>query len=190
MSSLGGMDAKVNASAEYYVKAMERMIEKGETWLGKEQSRCVCLGIVKACPWLIACRIAGLLASPSLSAVKLDELRVKANILSSFTVGKLGEAVDAAQNMAADAVESAQGMAGDAANAASGAAGDAVGAAKGAAAAAQAVTGDAVDAAKGAAGDAMDAANDATGQAAEGVDAFVKMMEDKTGVKMPRKDEL
>ena len=41
MSSLGGLDAKVNASAEYYVKAMERMVEKGETWLGKEQSRCV-----------------------------------------------------------------------------------------------------------------------------------------------------
>ena len=148
----------------------------------------------KSCQSLTSSRIAGLLASPSLSAAKLDELRVKANILSSFTVGKLGEAVDAAQKMAADAVDSAQGMAGDAANAGSGAAGDALGSAKGAAsgaaAAAQAMTGDAVDAAKGVAGDAMDAANDATGQAAEGVDAFVKMMEDKTGVKMPRKDEL
>lgn len=39
LSSLSGVDAKTNATAEYYVKAMERMLEKGESWLGKEQGR-------------------------------------------------------------------------------------------------------------------------------------------------------
>lgn len=40
VSSLGSVgDVKVNASASYYVKAMERVIEKGEAWLIKEQAR-------------------------------------------------------------------------------------------------------------------------------------------------------
>jgi protein disulfide-isomerase A6 len=32
-------DAKVNTSADYYVKAMERILSKGEAWLVKEQAR-------------------------------------------------------------------------------------------------------------------------------------------------------
>ena len=39
LSSLSGVDAKTNETAEYYVKAMERMLDKGETWLTKEQAR-------------------------------------------------------------------------------------------------------------------------------------------------------
>lgn len=38
-SSTDSVTKKANASGEYYVKAMERMIEKGETWLVKEQTR-------------------------------------------------------------------------------------------------------------------------------------------------------
>lgn len=41
ISSLGVSDTKINASATYYVKAMERVIEKGEAWLTKEQARSV-----------------------------------------------------------------------------------------------------------------------------------------------------
>jgi protein disulfide-isomerase A6 len=40
LSSLGSsVDKRTNVSAEYYVKAMERIVEKGETWLVKEQTR-------------------------------------------------------------------------------------------------------------------------------------------------------
>lgn len=45
VSSLGSgveaADAKVNASASYYLKAMERVMEKGEAWVSKEQARYV-----------------------------------------------------------------------------------------------------------------------------------------------------
>lgn len=43
---------------------------------------------------LLIHRIAGLLASPSLAPTKLDELRIKANILSSFVTAKAEEAYD------------------------------------------------------------------------------------------------
>lgn len=39
VSSLGASDQKLNTSAAYYVKAMERVVEKGEAWLTKEQAR-------------------------------------------------------------------------------------------------------------------------------------------------------
>jgi protein disulfide-isomerase A6 len=40
LSSLGSnADLKTNTSATYYVKAMERMMDKGESWLVKEQAR-------------------------------------------------------------------------------------------------------------------------------------------------------
>ncbi|KAK4687212.1 26S proteasome regulatory subunit N3, partial [Tremellales sp. Uapishka_1] len=113
LSSLGGVDEKVNSSAQYYLRAMERIAEKGEGWVAKEQSR-----------------IAGLLSSPSLAPKKLDELKIKANILSSFAGSKIEDIKDAAGEMA---------------------------------------------------GDAVDAAKKIPGQAAEGVDAFVKMMEDAGG---------
>jgi protein disulfide-isomerase A6 len=39
-------------------------------------------------------RIAGLLTSPSLAPTKLDELKIKANILSSFIAQKAEDAYD------------------------------------------------------------------------------------------------
>ncbi|WVQ99238.1 protein disulfide-isomerase domain [Kwoniella sp. CBS 9459] len=91
ISTLTGGDQKTNASAEYYVKAMERVLEKGEGWLAKEQAR-----------------IAGLLASPSLAPTKLDELKIKANILTSFAVTKAEEAYEAAGDLYNDAVDAAK----------------------------------------------------------------------------------
>ena len=128
---------------------MERMVEKGESWLSKEQARLVTRR--HAHPDLHYFRIAGLLASPSLAPKKLDELRVKSNILSSFVMGKVADTYEAAQDMAGDALNAAQGLAGDA---------------------------------KGKAGEAVDAARDAAAQAAEGADAFVDMMEGRTGMKV------
>ena len=60
-------------------------MEKGESWLVKEQAR-----------------IAGLLGKPSLAPTKLDELKIKANILSSFAAKKAGEAYDAAAEAAGE----------------------------------------------------------------------------------------
>ncbi|WWD02779.1 protein disulfide-isomerase domain [Kwoniella europaea PYCC6329] len=91
LATLTGADKKTNISAEYYVKAMERVIEKGEGWLTKEQAR-----------------IAGLLASPSLAPTKLDELKIKANILSSFAAQKASEAADAAEDIYEQVVDAAK----------------------------------------------------------------------------------
>ncbi|WRT66188.1 protein disulfide-isomerase domain [Kwoniella shivajii] len=92
LATLTGTDTKNSTAAEYYVRAMERVLEKGEGWLAKEQAR-----------------IAGLLASPSLAPTKLDELKIKANILSSFAATKASEAADAA----GDLYDQAAGAAGD-----------------------------------------------------------------------------
>ncbi|WWC61684.1 protein disulfide-isomerase domain [Kwoniella dejecticola CBS 10117] len=91
LATLTGSDAKTNTSAQYYVKAMERVIEKGEGWLTKEQAR-----------------IAGLLASPSLAPTKLDELKIKANILSSFAEQKVAEAADAAGDLYEQVIDAAK----------------------------------------------------------------------------------
>jgi uncharacterized protein with PhoU and TrkA domain len=53
----------------------------------------------------LSSRIAGLLSSPSLASNKLDELKIKANILSSFAAKRVGEAYDAAGEMAGDATQ-------------------------------------------------------------------------------------
>jgi protein disulfide-isomerase A6 len=37
--ALRDVTGHANASASYYVKAMERIVEKGEAWLTKEQAR-------------------------------------------------------------------------------------------------------------------------------------------------------
>jgi len=40
VASIGNStDKKVSASASYYLKAMERVMEKGEAWVTKEQAR-------------------------------------------------------------------------------------------------------------------------------------------------------
>jgi len=59
-------------------------------------------------------RIAGLLASPSLAPTKLDELKIKANILSSFAAQKAGDAYDAAAGKAGEAYDAAAGVVNDA----------------------------------------------------------------------------
>ncbi|WWC70388.1 protein disulfide-isomerase domain [Kwoniella pini CBS 10737] len=91
LATLTGSDAKTNTSAQYYVKAMERVLEKGEGWLTKEQTR-----------------IAGLLASPSLAPTKLDELKIKANILSAFAEQKAAEAAEAAGDIYEQVIDAAK----------------------------------------------------------------------------------
>ncbi|WVO22327.1 protein disulfide-isomerase domain [Cryptococcus decagattii] len=85
------LDNKSRATADYYIKAMERITAKGEEWLAKEQAR-----------------LANLLASPSLAPTKLDELKVKINILSAFAAQKAGEAYDSAEEILEGAWDSAK----------------------------------------------------------------------------------
>ncbi|ORY32576.1 disulfide-isomerase precursor [Naematelia encephala] len=94
---LASANKTTRAGADYYVKAMERILEKGETWVLKEQTR-----------------IAGLLGSPSLAPTKLDELKIKANILSSFAATKAEEAYDAAADAAEYVTENVKDAAGQA----------------------------------------------------------------------------
>lgn len=53
-------------------------------------------------------RLANLLASPSLAPTKLDELKVKINILSAFAAQKAGEAYDSAEEILEGAWDSAK----------------------------------------------------------------------------------
>ncbi|KAG7528350.1 hypothetical protein FFLO_06227 [Filobasidium floriforme] len=78
------------SEGEYYIKAMQRVVEKGEDWLSKETTR-----------------IGKLLQSPSLAPEKLDELQRKNNILSAFVHRKFDEAADALSDASLDDVEEA-----------------------------------------------------------------------------------
>ncbi|WVO16400.1 protein disulfide-isomerase domain [Cryptococcus depauperatus] len=82
------LDRHTRTTADYYVKAMENVLTKGEGWLTKEQAR-----------------LAGLLASPSLAPTKLDELKIKINILSSFAAQKVSEAYESVEEMIEDTVD-------------------------------------------------------------------------------------
>lgn len=72
--------AKAAATADYYLKAMERIKTKGDAWLAKETGR-----------------LSNLLASSSLAPAKLDEIKVKINILKQFVAKKAGELFDDAE---------------------------------------------------------------------------------------------
>ncbi|KAJ9111792.1 hypothetical protein QFC22_006451 [Naganishia vaughanmartiniae] len=71
------------SAAEYYVKAMERVLEKGEEWLAKETARFTKLS-----------------SSPSLAPAKMDEITIKRNILSTFVARKFDQAAEAAYEAA------------------------------------------------------------------------------------------
>lgn len=65
---------KARVAAEYYVRAMERIKAKGDAWLDKERNR-----------------LSALLSSQSMAGKKLDELKVKINILNAFVAKKIDE---------------------------------------------------------------------------------------------------
>lgn len=73
-------------AAQYYVKAMERVLEKGEDWLAKETARFTKLS-----------------SSPSLAPAKIDEITIKRNILSTFISRTFDDAAELAEE-AYDAV--------------------------------------------------------------------------------------
>lgn len=87
---------------------MNKIAEKGDgakAWLQKEQARCVCTSARSRClafkltPWYTSLSLAKLLSSPSLAPTKLDEIKIKINILGSFLTSKVGQATDKAQEV-------------------------------------------------------------------------------------------
>lgn len=73
------------AAADYYVKAMERIAAKGDAWLKKESTR-----------------LTNLLASPTIAPKKLDEIKVKLNILKAFVEDKAEDLKEEAEKVAKD----------------------------------------------------------------------------------------
>ncbi len=141
---------KANETVAYYVRAMERIMEKGENWLTKETARWVPSGGCTApsrrvadavLPRPATDRFAKLISSPSLAPTKLDELIIKRNILSSFVYKKVEDAASSAFEAAVDATASVKSAVGEATDGAKSVAGQATASVKSAA-------GQATDAAK------------------------------------------
>ncbi|GMK57259.1 hypothetical protein CspeluHIS016_0400930 [Cutaneotrichosporon spelunceum] len=68
------VDERLRTAGAYYVRAMERIKAKGDAWVAKEQAR-----------------LSNLLSSSSLADTKLDEIKVKVNVLSAFVAEKAEE---------------------------------------------------------------------------------------------------
>ena len=68
---------EIGSTAAHYLKIMNKIIEKTDSYLGKESTR-----------------LASILKKRSLSDLKLDEIKVKANILSAFAPRKTEEVAD------------------------------------------------------------------------------------------------
>ena len=107
-----------NVEGDYYVKAMQRVVEKGEDWLSKETTRFVppslplarirsVIDPVARAYRRLTRRIGKLLQSPSLAPEKLDELQRKNNILSAFVHRKFDEAADVLSDASLEDVEDA-----------------------------------------------------------------------------------
>ncbi|KAJ9102043.1 hypothetical protein QFC19_004971 [Naganishia cerealis] len=78
--------------ADYYVKAMERILEKGEDWIKKETAR-----------------FNKLSSSPSLAPAKMDEIIIKRNILSTFITRTVDDAGHAVVDTVEEVVEEVKG---------------------------------------------------------------------------------
>ncbi|GHJ89087.1 hypothetical protein NliqN6_5489 [Naganishia liquefaciens] len=86
------LTVKAGSAPAYYLKAMERVLEKGEDWLKKETAR-----------------FTKLADSSSLAPAKKDEITIKRNILASFvkrTFDEAAEAVKAAESVVGEATKS------------------------------------------------------------------------------------
>ncbi|KAH7097370.1 protein disulfide isomerase [Auriculariales sp. MPI-PUGE-AT-0066] len=73
----------VGDAGKHYLKVMEKIIKGGDAYIEKE-----------------AKRLTGILAKKTLSEQKLDELKVKANILSAFVAKKVEEAEEKVEEVA------------------------------------------------------------------------------------------
>ena len=88
-------------AAQHYLKVMNKIANSSEEYLEKERARFV---LVQLATGLIICRsnlylsrLASILKKRALNDKKLDEIKVKANILASFVVQKVEEAEESAE---------------------------------------------------------------------------------------------
>lgn len=91
-SEAQGLIATAGSAAKHYVRVMEKVVNGSTGYIEKETKRCA---LITTCRWhLRQCqlfffsffhyRLEGILSKRNLSPAKLDELKIKFNILKSF----------------------------------------------------------------------------------------------------------
>jgi protein disulfide-isomerase A6 len=101
--------AQVGPAAKHYVRVMEKVVSGKEDYFAKESKRYVCF-LCPSIPSFIANRLLTSF-SPSLTSIlqkrvlasgKLDEIKVKANVLAAFAAEKATEAKEAIERAIED----------------------------------------------------------------------------------------
>jgi protein disulfide-isomerase A6 len=88
--------AQIGPAATHYVRVMEKVINGTEDYITKESKRYVVPFFVT---FLLSFRsplhsLASILQKRGLASAKLDEIKIKANILAAFAAEKVAEAKD------------------------------------------------------------------------------------------------
>ncbi|KAL0955099.1 hypothetical protein HGRIS_004016 [Hohenbuehelia grisea] len=83
--------SSAGATAKHYVRVMEKVVKNGEAYLEKESKR-----------------LASILQKRTMSQSKLDEIKIKANILKAFAEQKIEEAGSAGASVAEEAKKTAE----------------------------------------------------------------------------------
>lgn len=99
------------AHAKYYTRVMGKFLSDSEEWVKKETTRLVIFPFrITIFPFTyshrgVLFRLESILKKKSLAPSKLDEIKIKANILAAFVEKKIEEAVEDAEEAAEDVVD-------------------------------------------------------------------------------------
>lgn len=85
------LSTKAGATAQQYVKVMKKIVSDSEAYLGKESTR-----------------LSSILSKRTLSTGKLDEIKIKANILAAFAERKVEDIKEELEDMAEEAAENVE----------------------------------------------------------------------------------
>ena len=112
LAEAGELAAGLGAGAKHYLRVMEKVVNGSEEYLEKESARCVSHGsgglrVVLTCsPVLCVDSLSSILTKRTLSPGKLDEIKIKANILGAFRPAVVPvEEEDADQEIGRDTAE-------------------------------------------------------------------------------------
>lgn len=101
--------AQVGPAAKHYIRVMEKVVSGKEDYFAKESKRCVyCpLSLNSDLYWeplvdVISPSLTSILQKRVLASEKLDEIKVKANVLAAFAAEKAAEARDAIERAIED----------------------------------------------------------------------------------------
>lgn len=92
--------------AKHYIKVMEKVANGTEDYIAKETKRYAPLPLGAFAN--LARRLTNILAKKTLSPAKLDEIKIRANILASFVANKASEAEKATVEAAEEVVQKAK----------------------------------------------------------------------------------